>query len=63
MEISKERLVQLLREEYELTALEGYGVDNWVWYDDAMNENGEGTYSSVRELDKFTDDEVIERLL
>ena len=63
MEISKERLVQLLREEYELTALEGYGVDNWVWYDDAMNENGEGTYPSVRELDEFTDDEIIERLL
>ena len=43
MEISKERLVQLLREEYELTALEGYGVDNFVWYVDAMNENGVGT--------------------
>jgi hypothetical protein len=28
-----------------------------------MNENGEGTYPSVRELDEFTDDEIIERLL
>lgn len=30
--VSKERLLELLKAENELNALEGDGVDNWTWY-------------------------------
>lgn len=62
MEISKKRLAELLRAEYWLNALKGYGVDNWNWYDDAVADDGEGTYPSVMDVDEFTDDEIIEKL-
>ena len=36
--ISKEYLLELQEAADKLTALEGYGVDNWGGYDDAMSE-------------------------
>jgi hypothetical protein len=32
------RLQKLLDDEFKLECLEGYGVDNWCGYDDAMSE-------------------------
>jgi lactate dehydrogenase-like 2-hydroxyacid dehydrogenase len=36
--ITKKRLRELEDSELKLTALEQAGVDNWDWYDDAMEE-------------------------
>jgi len=35
-QISEERLIDLLREEAEFTALLTGGVDNWPWYFDSL---------------------------
>jgi len=34
--ISRKEYEQLLRDSRKLEALANAGVDNWVWYDDAM---------------------------
>lgn len=63
MEISKARLAKLLRDEYILQSLYGYGVDNWVWYDNAINDDGEGTFPSARDIMyEWDDDKIIEEL-
>ncbi len=36
--ISPARLADLLRAERILDALYAHGVDNWEWYDDAMDD-------------------------
>lgn len=36
MKITKERLAQLEDAEAKLRALENGGVDNWQWYDQAL---------------------------
>lgn len=36
--IPKKEYDQLLKESLKLSMLEGYGVDNWQGYDDAMSE-------------------------
>lgn len=36
--MSPERYAELLKAEKTLTALRNHGVDNWEWYDDAMND-------------------------
>lgn len=38
MEIDQARYDELIKAEKKLRALEGHGVDNWEWYDDAMEE-------------------------
>ena len=58
IEISKKRYAELLRAEYELTSLELWGVDNWIGYDDALN-NSEDDMPCARDFCDINDDEVI----
>lgn len=37
-EVPKSRLLALLKAEAELGLLEDYGVDNWDWYENAIND-------------------------
>lgn len=37
-EVPKYRLLALLKAEAELKLLEDYGVDNWDWYENAIND-------------------------
>ena len=61
--IPEHRLAELLRSKYKLEALESYRVDKWCWYNDAMSDCGEGTFSSARDvMYKWDDDKVIEEL-
>lgn len=36
--IRKEELAHLLRARYKLSCLEAGGVDNWIWYDEALSD-------------------------
>ena len=56
--LTKERYAELLRAEYELTSLELWGVDNWIGYDNALN-NSEDDMLSARDFCAMSDDEVI----
>ena len=56
--LTKERYAELLRAEYTLEALEGWGVDNWANYDDALNESIDDM-PSARDFCDMGDDEVI----
>ena len=60
VEVSKERLAKLLRDERELQLLESGGVDNWEWYDDSLNPDDGITYDDIQDM---SDDEVIEKYL
>lgn len=39
--ISKEELADLIRDSIKLSYLEAGGVDNWIWYDEALTEYNE----------------------
>lgn len=60
VEISKERLAELIREKQRLTLLENGGVDNWEWYWDSINPDDGITYNDIQNM---SDDEVIEKYL
>lgn len=60
VEVSKERLAKLLRDERELQLLESGSVDNWKWYDDSLNPDDGITYDDIQDM---SDDEVIEKYL
>lgn len=60
VEISKERLAKLLRDEKELQLLENGGVDNWDWYGDSLNPDEGVTYDDIMNM---SDDEVIKKYL
>ena len=50
MEISKERLINLLKAEAKLDFLEGAGVDNWEWFGEALHgDDLESSYSEICE--------------
>lgn len=36
--IRKEELAHLLRASHKLSCLEAGGVDNWIWYDEALSD-------------------------
>ena len=61
VEISKKRLSKLLRKEQELLLLEYAGVDNWIGYDEALENPDEGV--PFEEIQNMTDDQVIEKYL
>ena len=50
MSISKQRIKELERKEAKLLALENGGVDNWGFYDEALEE-----YNNTIELDERTE--------
>ena len=60
IEISKARLAELLRREQELHLLENCGVDDWEWYDAALNPYEGITYNDIQDM---SDDEVIDKYL
>lgn len=60
VEISKERLAELLRKEQELRLLENGGVDNWDWYDYSLNPDDGITYDDIQDM---SNDKVIEKYL
>lgn len=65
VEVSKERLAELIREEQKLKLLENGGVDNWEWYGDSLNPDngvidGDITYEEIM---RMSDDEIIEKYL
>ena len=41
VEIDIHELAELKRKAYKLALLECYGVDNWNWYEDALNNIGD----------------------
>lgn len=49
--IRKDELAELLRDSWKLRCLEAAGVDNWMWYDQAMCDY---------KADEYTDDELTE---
>ena len=49
--IRKDELAKFLRNTWKLHCLEMAGVDNWIWYDQAMDD-----YNA----DEYTDDELTE---
>lgn len=49
-EVPKYRLLALLRAEAELKLLEDYGVDNWDWYEDAINDTFNDGKNAVNNL-------------
>lgn len=49
--IEKDELAELLRDSQKLSCLEMAGVDNWTWYDQAMDD-----YNA----DEYTNDELTE---
>lgn len=52
-EVSKYRLLALLKAESELGLLKDYGVDNWDWYKYAINDTfNDGKYAVNNLSDK-----------
>ena len=58
IEICEERYAELLRKEYIYDCLEYAGVDNWISYDFAMNEEFEDM-PSANEFRSWDDNRVI----
>lgn len=46
--IDKHRLRELLESELKLEMLEAGGVDNWGWYDEALNPEGEDSFTCLK---------------
>jgi hypothetical protein len=44
VKMKRKRLVDLLKAETELLLLESGGVDNWSWYSESLNPEGEEDY-------------------
>ena len=61
IEISAKRYADLLKAEYVLGCLEAYGVDNWTWYDDALNAK-ENNISARDIMNEMTTKEIIDYL-
>lgn len=57
-EVPKYRLLALLKAEAELGLLEDYGVDNWDWYKDAINDTACDGKNAVNNL---SDDELLSK--
>ena len=49
-EVPKYRLLALLKAEKKLGLLEVYGVDNWDWYKDAINDTFNNCNDAVNNL-------------
>lgn len=49
-EVPKYRLLALLKAEAELKLLEDYGVDDWYWYEDAINDTFNDGKDAVNNL-------------
>jgi hypothetical protein len=60
VEVSKERLAELLRQEQELQLLENGGVANWEGYQYSLKPYDDITYYDILDM---SDDEVIKKYL
>ena len=60
VEVSKERLAELLRREQELHLLENGCVANWEGYEYSLKPYDDITYYDILDM---SDDEVIEKYL
>lgn len=49
-EVPKYRLLALLKAEKKLGLLEDYGVDDWDWYEDAINDTFNDGKDAVNNL-------------
>ncbi len=49
-EVPKYRLLALLKAEAKLKLLEDYGVDDWYWYEDAINDTFNDGKDAVNNL-------------
>ena len=57
-EISKSRLLALLKAEATLEQLKDYGVEDWEYYEDAIND----TYCSGEYvINNLSDDEILSK--
>lgn len=57
-EVSKRRLLALLKAEATLEQLKDYGVEDWEYYKDAIND----TYcSGVYAINNLSDDELLSK--
>lgn len=51
--ISKAAYAMLRKADAKLNLLEAGGVDNWDWYGDSLNPDGEASYSDIcKEIDE-----------
>ena len=57
IQIDEKRYAELLRAEYQLECLEAWGVDNWIEYDNALNESIDDM-PSAREFCSWSDEKV-----
>ena len=57
--IKQDRLIALLKAEAKLECLEGFGVDNWSGYGDALEDEGEdflNYYDMCKAIDEAYND-------
>lgn len=53
--ITKEELIELLKNDFKLYRLESMGVDNWEWYGEALGgEDDEDDYETA--VDKYVEE-------
>ena len=52
-EVPKYRLLALLKAEKKLGLLEDYGVDDWDWYEDAINDTFNDGKDAVNNLSDY----------
>lgn len=57
--MKRKRLVDLLKAEEELLLLESGGVDNWEWYSESLNPDGEEDF--FERMDRI--DRMVSKLL
>ena len=55
--IPKEELASLLRDSDKLHRLECGGVDNWEWYNEALNDEEDLSYDEIQDM---SDDDLID---
>ena len=58
IQLTEKRYAELLRAEYILECLKAYRVDNWIYYDEAIN-NSIDDMPSAKTFCSMSDDEVI----
>lgn len=62
-EVPKYRLLALLKAEAKLKLLEDYGVDNWDWYENAINDTfnyGKGAVNNLSDNELLSEFKEIE---
>ena len=55
--ITKNEFASLLRDSDKLSRLEYGGVDNWEWYNEALNDEEDLSYDEIQDM---SDDDLLD---